>query len=140
MKIVRPSQAAAKALLSAYALPTVDLMPEHFAHFFAVGSFEAPVALAGIEPFDRVGLVRSVVVKEEVRKQGLGSHLVTVVEDYARQLGIVEVYLLTDSSQTFFSRLGYETSARSTAPIEISTTKEFASLCASSATLMRKAL
>ena len=133
-----PPAAAAKALLAAAGLPTADLAAEHFAHFLAAGPAQAPEALIGLQPYGEVALLRSLVVSPEARGKGYGSALVTEIEAYAQQLGVRELYLLTNSAETFFSRRGYSRLDRTGVPEPIRQTAEFSSLCPASAVCMHK--
>lgn len=133
-----PPVAAAKALLAAAGLPTADLAAEHFAHFIAAGPAHAPEALIGLQPYGEVALLRSLVVSPEARGTGYGGALVTEVEAYAQQLGVRELYLLTNSAETFFSRHGYSRLDRTGVPETIRQTAEFSSLCPASAVCMHK--
>ena len=58
----------------------------------------------------------------------------------ARTRGVAEIYLLTNTAERFFERVGYQRMPRDSAPAAIRTTQEFAALCPASAALMRKRL
>lgn len=133
-----PPAAAAKALLAAAELPTADLAAEHFAHFIASGPTHAPEALIGLQPYDDVALLRSLVVSPEARGRGYGGALVAEIEAYAQQLGLRELYLLTNSAEAFFSRRGYSSVERAGVPEVIRQTAEFSSLCPATAVCMHK--
>ncbi|SEE31341.1 arsenic resistance N-acetyltransferase ArsN2 [Pseudomonas anguilliseptica] len=133
-----PPAAAAKALLAAAGLPTADLVAEHFAHFIAAGPTHAPDALIGLQPYGEVALLRSLVVSPAARGMGYGGALVAEVEAYAQQLGVHELYLLTNSAEAFFSRRGYSSVERAGVPEAIRQTAEFSSLCPASAVYMHK--
>ena len=133
-----PPAEAAKALLAAAGLPTADLAAEHFAHFIAAGPAHAPEALIGLQPYGDVALLRSLVVSPAARGTGYGSALVAEIEAYAQQLGVRELYLLTNSAEAFFSRRGYSSLDRANVPEAIRQTAEFSSLCPASAVCMHK--
>ena len=133
-----PPAAAAKALLAAAGLPTADLAAEHFTHFIATGPAHAPEALIGLQPYDDVALLRSLVVSPEARGTGYGSALLAEIEAYAQQLGVRELYLLTNTAETFFSHRGYSSVERAGVPEVIRQTAEFSSLCPASAVCMHK--
>jgi amino-acid N-acetyltransferase len=69
---------------------------------------------------------------------GLGRRLVTAAEEMATELKVREVYLLTTTAAELFKRLGYRQVDRNLAPPAIALTKEFTSLCPSTATFMVK--
>ncbi|MDP2746575.1 arsenic resistance N-acetyltransferase ArsN2 [Pseudomonas sp.] len=133
-----PPAAAAKALLAAAGLPTADLAAEHFAHFIATGPTHAPEALIGLQPYGEVALLRSLVVSPEARGKGYGSALVAEIEAYAQQLGVRELYLLTNTAEAFFGRRGYSSVERADVPEVIRQTAEFSSLCPATAVCMHK--
>jgi amino-acid N-acetyltransferase len=136
----RPPRATAAALLESQGLPVSDITDEHLEHFFFVGSDGSPSGLVGLEVFGTDALLRSLVVGESVRGNGLGSTLVEHVERYAATKGVRSIYLLTTTAEAFFKRLGYERIDRSQAPPLIERTREFASLCPQSSAFMMKAL
>ena len=133
-----PPAAAAKALLAAEGLPTADLAAEHFEHFIACGPEDSPDAVVGLELYGDVALLRSLVVSPAARGKGYGGALVAEIEAYAQQLGVRELYLLTNSAETFFSRHGYSRLDRTGVPEAIRQTAEFSSLCPASAVCMHK--
>jgi amino-acid N-acetyltransferase len=133
-----PPAAAAKALLAAAGLPTADLAAEHFTHFIAAGPAQAPEALIGLQPCGDVALLRSLVVSPAACGKGYGGALVAEIEAYAQQLGVRELYLLTNSAESFFSRRGYSSVERAGVPEAIRQTAEFSSLCPASAVCMHK--
>ncbi len=133
-----PPAAAAKALLAAADLPTADLEAEHFVHFIAAGPAHAPEALIGLQPYGEVALLRSLVVSPAARGTGYGSALIAEIEAYAQQLSVRELYLLTNTAETFFSRRGYSRVERAGVPEVIRQTAEFSSLCPASAVCMLK--
>ncbi|MGH8595869.1 MAG: arsenic resistance N-acetyltransferase ArsN2 [Gammaproteobacteria bacterium] len=136
----RPSDAGACALLNACALPTSDLESRHFEHFFAIGPFNDPSAIVGLELLGACALLRSLAVSLMMRKRGAGAALVRHAESYAHQTGVREIYLLTASTEEFFAKLGYRRVPREAALEPVRETREFSSLCPASATFMRKAI
>ena len=128
----------AKAMLSAAGLPVADLAAEHLA--FAAADGERVTGMIGIELHGHIGLLRSLVIAEDARSEGLGRKLVAFLEAAAREDGIAELWLLTTDAAPYFAQLGYETRERSDAPEGIRGTAEFADLCPGDATLMCKPL
>lgn len=59
-------------------------------------------------------------------------------EDAARR-GISQVYLLTETAESFFAIRGYSVATREDAPAEIAVAEEFTTLCPDSAVLMVRA-
>jgi amino-acid N-acetyltransferase len=130
----------AAALLESQGLPASDITDEHLEHFFFVGSDGSPTGLVGLELYSEVALLRSLVVGENARGNGLGSTLVEHAEQHAATMGVRSLYLLTTTAERFFKRLGYERIGRSQAPTSIKETREFASLCPATSAFMMKTL
>lgn len=129
-----------RRLLEEAGLPTSDLTAAHFEHFFGCGSKDAPEGVVGVELHGRDALLRSLAVAKSAQNRGSGCALVTVAERYASERGARRMYLLTNTAEKFFERLGYRALARDAAPESIRGTQEFATLCSSSATLLVKNL
>ena len=136
----RPALAGAIALLASAQLPTEDLADAHCEHFFFTGTRGSPTALVGLELFDNVALLRSLVVTQPARGAGAGSALVRHAEAYARERGIHTIYLLTTTAETFFERRGFARTDRESAPPAIRATREFAGICPASSAFMSRTL
>ncbi len=98
------------------------------------------VGCAAIEPYGPVGLLRSVCVAAELRGSGVGSRLVAAAEALAAERGIKDLYLLTETAESWFPRLGYVAAARSAVPAELTASPEFAGACPDSAAVLHKRL
>jgi len=98
------------------------------------------VAYAALEGSGGAVLLRSVVVAPEHRGKGVGEALVHAVVSEAAAQGVRELWLLTETAEPFFSRLGFERVDRAHAPENIAATSEFTTLCPVSAACMKKAL
>jgi amino-acid N-acetyltransferase len=141
MKVREPrasDYATVKAMLADAGLPTEDFVPEHLA-FVAEENGEV-VAAIGFEALGEVGLMRSLVVADGIRFQGLGRKLVDTLETRAQAQGVSEIWLLTLGVDAYFLGLGYQPRNRSEAPTSLRRTAEFSELCPDSATLMSKKL
>jgi amino-acid N-acetyltransferase len=137
---IQPSEAGVKRLLKASQLNSSDLTPEHLRHFFGLGTKEEPEGIVGLEVFNTVALLRSLAVASSRRGAGLGSKLLVHAEDFARNLGIRSIYLLTDTAELFLKHRGYQSTARDDAPPAIRETKEFSGICPLSSVFMVKHL
>jgi len=131
-------RAAALALLSDNDLPVRDL--DETKTLFACLSNGDVIGTGGLERFRDCALLRSISIKKDLQKKGLGKFIVGEVEKLAGQTGINCLYLLTTTAGDFFTKIGYETIDREAVPLEIKNTTEFSSICPSSATVMRKIL
>jgi amino-acid N-acetyltransferase len=140
MEIVgSPEENAVKRLLSESGLPTADITAAHMEHFFGCGAPAGLAAVAGLELYGDVGLLRSLAVAAPEQGRGLGKRLVAHAERYAQGCGVKEIYLLTTTAEAFFIRLGYRRVARDAVPDAIKATREYAGVCpASSAVMTRK--
>lgn len=140
---IRPATAADHAgilaLLEAGALPVEDLRAKP--PWFAVAQ-EGPalVGAAGLESYGDVGLLRSVVVAGRYRGTGLGKALVAAVESEARERGLHQLVLLTETAAAFFAKSGYADVARDALPRSILASAEFRYLCPQSARCLSKSL
>src|ERR1700722_4512522 len=103
----RPTRSTAVALLQAQGLPVADITEAHLEHFFFIGSDGSPMGLVGLEIFGTDALLRSLVVAENARCKGWGSTLIDHAEQYAASRGVLSIYLLTTTAETYFKRRGY---------------------------------
>jgi GNAT superfamily N-acetyltransferase len=122
------------AALFAAGLPIEDLGKGTASYFALSGAWGG---LAGTGP-DR--LIRSVVVGEGSRGSGVGSAIVGLLADAARDDGAARLWLLTTDAVGFFCRLGWRAVDRAAAPDAIQSMEQFASICPASASLMVREL
>jgi amino-acid N-acetyltransferase len=131
--------AAIRALLAQSRLPTSDLVSSRPEFLVAHAGGEL-VGIGAIESLGAAGLLRSVAVIPSRRKSGLGRAIVLRLERLARESGMRELILLTETARPFFEHLGYEVIDRSFATAAVQASEEFKSLCPQSAVCMRKPL
>ncbi len=133
-----------RTLLDEAGLPVDDLGPEHLVDFLVAErsgtSQSETLGIIGLQRFNQVGLLRSLVVSEADRKSGLGRRLVSAVEANACCAGVNDLWLLTIDAERYFEGLGYRMMSRESAPDSIRNTEEFSGLCPDGAYLMRKVL
>ena len=98
------------------------------------------VGAVALEVRARRGLLRSVVVDSNHRRSGVGSGLVHGVLSRASELGLRDLYLLTENEAPFFERFGFREVAREEVPREIQRTSSFAEECPESAVVLCRAL
>ena len=132
--------ATAVAWLDGAGLPSSDLSGEQMQSFLMAVRDDSPVGMIGIETYEDCGLLRSLFVAESGRDAGLGAQLVAALERKATEAGLSALWLLTIDAENYFTRLGYQTVARSEAPESVQQSAEFSSLCPGDAVLMRKVL
>ncbi|MFN8344471.1 MAG: arsenic resistance N-acetyltransferase ArsN2 [Spirosomataceae bacterium] len=136
----KPSDAeAVKALLTSVGLPTDDLDPA-FPHFLLAFADGKLVGTAGAEVNGNSGLLRSVAVAPLFRNYKIAQRLVNDLTKRVRLEGVKELYLLTTTADAYFEKLGYGRIAREEAPVEIAQSRQFSSICPSSAVVMKKTI
>ena len=133
-----------RRLLDEAGLPVADLGPDLLVDFLVAersgpGQSET-LGIIGLQRFNHVALLRSLVVSQRDRKSGLGRRLVSAVEANARCAGVKDLWLLTIDAERYFENLGYKMMSRDSAPDSIRNTEEFNGLCPDGAYLMRKTL
>ena len=128
-------------LLSQAKLPAQDLTLEKLKHFLvAKGKEGSVIGAIGVELYQDVGLLRSLVVHPSYRGKGLGKRLTREVESFAQQKSIKTLFLLTTTATEFFPKLGYQVIQRDRAPASIAKTSEFKNICPVSAVCLFKNL
>jgi len=126
---------AVEALLRASGLP-LEGAADHFADFVVAESAGRLVASAGLETHGGEGLLRSVAVSPEARGAGVGRGVVDAVVALARRRGLRRLHLLTTGAAAYFTRRGFRTRDRSTAPACLHASAEFRGACPAGATFM----
>ena len=134
-----------RLLLIDAGLPVEDLGPALLEGFLIAESEdceagESVIGAVGLQVFDNIGLLRSLVVTKSARKSGIGGKLLGALEAAAQVAGIGELWLLTIDADAFFTRQDYEIAPRDQAPDSIRQTEEFRELCPGDAFLMVKSL
>lgn len=127
------------ALLAGDDLPHGDVRGKPEA-FFVIEREGTVIGAGGLEVFGSDALLRSVIVEQGHRGEGLGSALCDELEAFAHRSAIEAVYLLTTTAAAFFADRGYEVVDRRTAPDAVQETVLFAEACPADATCMRKRL
>jgi amino-acid N-acetyltransferase len=126
---------AITALLNVCKLPANDLE----AHEFIVAKDGARVV--GSIGLELEGpLLRSMAVDPAFRNQGIASELCRRILQRAQKQNLTEIYLITDTAEAFFQRIGFHRIERHDAPESIRAHPQFTTLCPVSALVMRKNL
>ncbi|MGA3297975.1 MAG: arsenic resistance N-acetyltransferase ArsN2 [Candidatus Bathyarchaeia archaeon] len=94
------------------------------------------VGCSALELYQECALLRSVAIKPSYRRRGLGRRLTRAALDLAMRHKISNVYMLTETANTFFSKLGFESISRSDVPEKVQRSVEFTTLCLDTATVM----
>ena len=98
------------------------------------------VGCAGVEVYGQDGLLRSLAVAAGDRKTGLGARLVANRFDAARADGLASIFAITTTAADFLEHLGFERIGREAVPESVRRSAEFASICPSSAAILRRSL
>ncbi len=124
--------------LTAASLPADDLdEPGRTFYRFETLDGEA-VGFGGYELYGKDALLRSVVIDPEQRGHGLGRNVTQLLLTRAFNEGARTAWLLTTSAASFFERAGFKQTRREDAPASIQQTKQAASLCPSTAPLLKR--
>ena len=129
---------AALDLLKKNNLPTEDI--SEATSMFVVEEQNTVTGTIALEYAGSDGLLRSLAVAADHRQNGVGGELVAFIEAYAVRQGIQQLYLLTTTAEKFFAKRGYVVVERSAVSPFIENSSEFASVCPSTAVVMKKTI
>lgn len=125
-------------LLDVEHLPSEDIDEGALEHFLLCRDEIGVAGVVGLEKYGDVALLRSLVVTQKYMGRGLGRRLVAAAETLAAESRVRRIYLLTTTAEAFFEYLGYRRISREEAPQAIQDTREFSSLCPTTAIVMVK--
>ena len=94
------------------------------------------VGVAALEHHGRHGLLRSLAVVADRRGEGIGTLLVAAAGTHARDDGLDDIYLLTETAAAFFAGFGFEVIARDAGPAEVMASVEWSVACGDTAVPM----
>ncbi len=89
-----------------------------------------------MEIYGACALLRSVAVSPERRGEGLGILLTESMLILSKELGILRLYLLTETASDFFPRFGFRVVERAQVPETVKQSVEFRSACPDTALAM----
>lgn len=141
MSVARATQSdwhAMRWLLEYDQLPTDDLSALDMSRFLVVRDAKGTLGAVGVELHGNAALLRSLVVAEAGRRQGVGRLLTNAAEEVVHVKGAKTIYLLTLSAVSFFESLGCLPLERTQAREAIQRSRQFSSLCLTAAVLMVK--
>lgn len=127
------------ALLSAAGLPTEDLRKD-LNHFWIAEANDKAIGVIGMDLYTPYALLRSMTVVPEYRSNGIASRLVEQVEELAKTLGLSELYLITNTAETYFSKKGFHAISKEAVPPTVASSAEMNGLCPASSVIMRKSI
>lgn len=121
-------------------LKQVELPPEgieaHLADFIVSIHEGNVIGCAGLEIYETVGLLRSVAVHPDYQGKNIGNALIHQILSHAQKSEVEEIFLLTETAEKYFLRLGFKKIDRKGVDSRIKETQEFKSLCPVSAISM----
>jgi arsenate reductase len=124
-------------LLQSEQLPTIDLRPD-LQHFFLAIDKDQPIGLIGLDFYGINGLLRSMVVLPPYRNQGVAGRLIDTLEAQARDLGIRQLYLITNTAENYFRQKGFARIQPGVLPADLAMAPEFNGLCPASSAIMTR--
>ncbi|MES2111229.1 MAG: arsenic resistance N-acetyltransferase ArsN2 [Bacteroidota bacterium] len=124
-------------LLAAEKLPVADL-PETLDNFIVAIQDGNVVGVGAVEVYGSYGLLRSLAVRPDHRSTGIAGKLLTRLDMIAKQKGLTELYLLTETAPAYFERKNYTKITRNDVPAEVQRSPEFSNVCPVSAIVMKK--
>lgn len=134
-----PLPPEARLLLVDSGLPVADLAQAPIEFLLAREAGQV-IGVVGLEAYGEGALLRSMAVTPSRRSAGIGERLLWALEGRARERGIHQLVLLTETAERFFLRHGYRPSEREAVPAALRDSAEFRALCPASARCMVKTL
>jgi amino-acid N-acetyltransferase len=135
-RATRDEVAEVDALLAASGLPALP-QGQSLSNLLVALEDGTVVGAVALEVAARRGLLRSLVVREGHRGKGLGSGLVSSLISRGHELGLRDLYVLTETADDFFTGREFTVVDRADVPPEIRATREFREQCPESARVLR---
>ena len=136
---VRPARRddlpSVSSLLHSADLPTLGVA-EHFGMYLVAEGAAGIVGAIGLEVYGPTALLRSAVVTEKERGQGIGQLLYDELLQKARALKIERLILLTNTAEEYFGTKGFKKIDQASVTGPITTSVEFTGACPSHAACM----
>ena len=133
--LTRRDYPALESLLLAEKLP-VEGVAEHLVNFIGLFRGGKLIGAVGLEIYGAAALLRSLVVTGSEQGKGYGKQLYRAIIDKAREAGVGEIYLLTETAERFFAARGFRKIPREQADPAVQQSVEFRSACPASAVCM----
>ena len=127
------------ALLRAAGLPTEDISKD-LENFWIAETEGDAIGVIGMDLYTPYGLLRSMTVLPEYRNKGIASRLVDQVEQLAKKLLLSELYLITNTAESYFSKKGFQLITKGELPDSVASSEEMNGLCPASSVIMRKTI
>jgi len=104
---------------------------------FLVADHEGIIGVIGLEFAGKAVMLRSMVIRHELRKHGIATALVNRSLAISRQSGIKEAYLLTNTAEQFAARWGFYKIQRSEIPDALMKGSALHNFCPASSICMK---
>jgi amino-acid N-acetyltransferase len=108
----------------------------HLSDFIVSHDESTVIGCAGIEVYETVGLLRSVAVHPDYQGKTVGNALIRRILSHAQNRRVEEIFLLTETAENYFLKLGFKKINRDDIDYRIKETQEFKTLCPASAISM----
>ncbi len=116
------------AFLEKSGLPQ-DGLSEHLTTTLVAREDQTIVGSSALELYGTGALLRSVVVADHLRGQGLGQQLTQAALKLAKEHGVTFIYLLTETASGFFPRFGFRPIPRSEVVPAVQRSMEWTTAC-----------
>ncbi len=126
-----------RELLTGAQLP-IDDLDRADVQFWVAERGSPIIGAIGLERAGAAGRLRSFVVARSARRHGIGRALLGTLEREARETGVEQLVLLTQTAESFFRCAGYGIVGRVRVPEGIRALEEFRMLCPASAVCTSK--
>ncbi len=120
-------------------LPT-DGVADHIENFLIAESKGSIAGMIGLEVYHPHALLRSTAVLPEFRNHGIGTMLFHTLLTFASEKQVKELYLFTNTAESYFQRKGFTRIQRSSVQGEITSSVEFKIHSCESAVLMKRVI
>ena len=123
------------SLLLSLGLPTEGVR-DHLQNFIVLFKNDRIIGTVGLEIYGGNALLRSLGVDDAHQGLGYGRRLYQAILQKAREQNILNLYLLTETAEKFFTTLGFKKITRDKVHQEIKLSTEFVKVCPKSAICM----
>ncbi len=114
-----------------------DGVDDHVGTYVVARDHGELVSCGGSEAYQFAALIRSIAVRSDYRRQGLGRRMVREVIDRLASRGLREFYLLTIDAEPYFRRRGFKTIDRDQVHPQLLGSAELQGACPDDAVCMR---
>lgn len=124
------------SLLMQVNLP-IEGVAENIQHFLVAEVDNKIIGTIGLEIYPPAGLLRSAAVLPEYQKSGIGTKLFDALLHLAKERQLTELYLLTNTAESYFAQKGFVKINREDVKGDITYSAEFRMNCCTSAVCMK---